>query len=337
MMIRMRERRQSVDSGVDARVGSDAGRVLALGFGWPLIDVGDDVILTSFWCQKRGLSMQQTAVTEDRRALTFDVAGAANGPAVFLQQGTPCSRLIYGPQAAVAQRLGLRLVSHDRPGYGGSSPLPGRRVADSASDLTAIARHLGISRCAVWGFSGGGPHALACAALAGDLVVAAVVLASISPVESGLDAGNPRMQAVLGDPEGARSDFEAEREMMLRADPTDLEGWLSDALPPELHSELGTFAAYRIESLRSGLATGAEGPFEDQWAFAHPWGFDLGAISIPLRYRHGTLDTDVRPEHGDWITSRLGTAEVHHPEETHISLLLRSAEEDFPWLATHLS
>ena len=71
------------------------------------------------------------------------------------------------------------------------------------------------------------------AALAGDLVVAAVVLASTSPVESGLDADNPRMRAVLEDPEASRSQFESEREMMLRAEPGDLEGWLSGALPAE--------------------------------------------------------------------------------------------------------
>ena len=280
--------------------------------------------------------MPQIAVTEDGRTLTFDTGGAPEGPVVFLQQGTPCSRLIYGPHATVAERLGLRLVSHDRPGCGGSSPQPERRVADCASDLRAIARHLGISRCGIWGFSGGGPHALACAALADDLVVAAGVLASISPVESGLDADNPRMRAVLEDPEASRSQFESEREMMLRAEPGDLEGWLSGALPAELHSEMGTFAAYRIETLRSGMEMSAEGPFEDQWAFAHSWGFDLETISIPVRYRHGTMDADVRPEHGDWITSRLATAEVHRPEDTHISLLLRSAQEDFPWLAAHL-
>jgi pimeloyl-ACP methyl ester carboxylesterase len=280
--------------------------------------------------------MPQTAMTEDGRTLAFDMAGAPEGPAVFLQQGTPCSRLIYGPHAEVAERLGLRLVSHDRPGCGASSPQRGRSVADCAADVKAIARHLGISRCGVWGFSGGGPHALSCAALAGDLVVAAVVLASTSPVESGLDADNPRMRAVLEDPEASRSQFESEREMMLRAEPGDLEGWLSGALPAELHSEMGTFAAYRIETLRSGMEMSAEGPFEDQWAFAHSWGFDLETISIPVRYRHGTMDADVRPEHGDWITSRLATAEVHRPEDTHISLLLRSAQEDFPWLAAHL-
>jgi pimeloyl-ACP methyl ester carboxylesterase len=244
--------------------------------------------------------------------------------------------LIYRAHAAAAERLGLCLVSHDRPGCGRSSAQPGRRIVDCVSDVRTIARHLGISRCAVWGFSGGGPHALACSACASDLVVAAVVLASISPVESGLDPDNPRMQAVLDAPEAARSQFESEREMMLRAQPEDLEGWLGGTLPAELHPEIGRFAAYRIETFRSSMEVSAEGLFDDQWAFAHAWGFELDSISIPVRYRHGTADTDVRPEHGDWITSRLATAEVHRPDDSHISLLLRSAGEDFPWLADQL-
>jgi len=203
-------------------------------------------------------------------------------------------------------------------------------------DTRAIAAHLGVERSGVWGFSGGGPHALACAALASDLVVASVVLASISPIESDLHADNPRIQGVLGDPEGARAQFQVEREMTLQAEPAALQGWLEGSLPLELHADIPTFAEYRIKSLHSSMQFSAEGAFEDQWAFAQPWGFELNSIPIPVRYRHGTADTDVVPAHGDWIASRLTNADVHRPEDTHISLLLRSAEEDFPWLATHL-
>ena len=80
-----------------------------------------------------------------------------------------------------AERQGIRVISYDRPGYGGSTRQPGRTVADCATDVRTIADGLAIERLAVWGISGGGPHAIACAALLGDLVPAVAVLASSAP------------------------------------------------------------------------------------------------------------------------------------------------------------
>ena len=92
------------------------------------------------------------------------------------------------PTAADAAVRGLRLIGYDRPGYGGSTPHPGRSVADCAADVRAICAELGIDRLAMWGISGGGPHVLACAALLPDLVTAAASLASLAPIGAeGLD------------------------------------------------------------------------------------------------------------------------------------------------------
>jgi pimeloyl-ACP methyl ester carboxylesterase len=96
--------------------------------------------------------------------------------------GTPNSRLLYGPNVADAAARGLRLISYDRPGYGGSDPQPGRTVADCASDVRAICAALDVQQLATWGVSGGGPHVLACAALATPVPVelAVVVLAPLT-------------------------------------------------------------------------------------------------------------------------------------------------------------
>ena len=83
---------------------------------------------------------------------------------MLVHNGTPNSRHLYGPAAADAAARGLRLIGYDRPGYGGSTPQPGRTVADCAADVRAICAGLGIDRLAMWGVSGGGPHVLACAA-----------------------------------------------------------------------------------------------------------------------------------------------------------------------------
>jgi pimeloyl-ACP methyl ester carboxylesterase len=124
----------------------------------------------------------------DGRILRTQDSGAADGQPVLLFHDGLGSRLVADPLAAVATHAGLRLLSHDRPGFGGSTAQPGRRVADAAADVTAIADRLGVDRFAVWGTSGGGPFALACAALLPDRVVAAALVSPLAPPDApGLD------------------------------------------------------------------------------------------------------------------------------------------------------
>jgi pimeloyl-ACP methyl ester carboxylesterase len=126
--------------------------------------------------------------TDDGRMLAVEEAGDLKGDAVLVHAGTPYSRYLYSPAVAEATSRGLRLLSYDRPGYGGSTPHAGRTVADCAADVRQICGVLGIDRLATWGFSGGGPHALACAALLPDLVVAAASLGGFAPPDAeGLD------------------------------------------------------------------------------------------------------------------------------------------------------
>jgi pimeloyl-ACP methyl ester carboxylesterase len=109
----------------------------------------------------------------------------------------PNSRHLYEPNGADAAARGLRLICYDRPGYGGSTPQPGRTVASCAADVRAICAELDISRLAIWGISGGGPHVLACAALLPDLVVAAASLAEQAAMMASLLT--PADAAVLKD------------------------------------------------------------------------------------------------------------------------------------------
>ena len=105
-----------------------------------------------------------------------------------MHHGTPSSGLLYDVHAALAADQGIRLIGYDRPGYGGSTRAPGRRVVDCVADVHAIADGLGLDRFATWGISGGGPHALACAALCDERLVATASLAAVAPYEAdGLD------------------------------------------------------------------------------------------------------------------------------------------------------
>src|ERR1700678_822591 len=130
-------------------------------------------------------NVQRTVRTPDGRTLALEEAGDLDGRPVLVHMGTPNSRHLYGPNAADAAARGLRLIGYDRPGYGGSSPQPGRAVADCAADVRAICAALHIDRLAMWGISGGGPHVLACAALLPDLVTAVASLASLAPYGAG--------------------------------------------------------------------------------------------------------------------------------------------------------
>ncbi len=126
-------------------------------------------------------STEHRVETPDGRVLQVLERGIPDGRPVLVHNGSPNSRLLFDHSVELAERQGIRLISYDRPGYGGSSRHAGRTVADCAADVRAIATALSIDRLAVWGISGGGPHAIACAALLPELVPAVAVLASLAP------------------------------------------------------------------------------------------------------------------------------------------------------------
>ena len=159
---------------------------------------------------------------------------------MLVHGGTPNCRLLADSWLKDAEARGIRLISYDRPGYGGSTSQPGRSVADSASDVRTIAGALGIDRLAIWGYSGGGPHALACAALLPELVSAAATLASVAPYDApGLDwfTGMGQDNAdgfrlYQQDPVAARARSLEDREALLNATPETLVETWSACCPP---------------------------------------------------------------------------------------------------------
>ena len=131
------------------------------------------------------MTTEQLTVTVERRHLQAAVAGPESGPLLIVHGGTPEGvRELYAPHVATAAQRGLRLASYARPGYGDSDRLEGRTVADCAADCAAVADALGAERFYTVGGSGGGPHALACAALIGDRVIAAATIAGVAPTDA---------------------------------------------------------------------------------------------------------------------------------------------------------
>lgn len=289
--------------------------------------------------------MQRTVHTPDGRVLAVEEAGDPAGRPVLVHGGTPNSRHLYGPHAIDAAERGLRLISYDRPGYGGSSPQPGRTVADCAADVRAICTNLGIDRLATWGVSGGGPHVLACAALLPDLVSAAASLASPAPFGAdGLDyfAGMGQDNAddtrlFLADKAAARAKAEQDREDELAASPDDLATLFASLLTPTdaavLTGELAKFLAYSTED---GLAPGAQGWFDDNCMIL-PWGFELADISVPVLLLHGRQDMFVPFGHGEWLAARIPGVQARLlDDDGHLTLFQERVPEVHAWLSERL-
>jgi pimeloyl-ACP methyl ester carboxylesterase len=271
---------------------------------------------------------------------------AAVGQPVLLFHDGLGSRLMADPLAAVATHAGLRLVSYDRPGFGGSTAQPGRRVADAAADVTAIADRLGVDRFAVWGTSGGGPFALACAALLPDRVVAAALVSPLAPIDApGLDwsAGMAEQVAQLhrlaaAGREGLRPALGQLAEALTATSLAGFVELVSPTLSPPDRAILTTDAgAHLFADLREGLARGAEGAIEDELAVVAPWGIELTGVRVPVRLWSGAQDTDTPPAHARWLATAIPGASLRQfPDEGHLSLIHGRYREVVDWLAEHL-
>src|SRR5580658_3573538 len=131
---------------------------------------------------------QVTVPAAGGRQLEALASGPADALAVVLHNGTPAGLVAAPPAAAAAAERGLRLMLYSRPGYGASTPDPGRRVCGAAADLAAVLDGLGVAEFVTVGWSGGGPHALACAALLPGRCLAAATMAGVAPYQAeGLD------------------------------------------------------------------------------------------------------------------------------------------------------
>jgi pimeloyl-ACP methyl ester carboxylesterase len=284
--------------------------------------------------------------TPDGRVLQVLEAGDPAGRPVLVHNGTPNSRLLYGHDAARAERQGIRLISYDRPGYGGSTRRPGRTVADCADDVRAIAASLEIERLPVWGISGGGPHAIACAALLPELVPAVAVLASPAPLKAaGLDyfEGMGQLNVddtvlMLEDPAAARAQREQERLEMLGMTPEGLLELLNTLLSPTDAAALtGELAEYLVAATGSGLAPGWEGWWDDDVAFLEPWGFELDSIRTPVLLRHGREDRFVPFGHGEWLARHIpGVQAELTDDDGHLTLTERHLDDVHAWLLERL-
>ena len=289
--------------------------------------------------------MEQTVSRADGRQVRIEVAGAAEGDVIVVHHGTPGSRLLFPSHVADAAARGVRLVGYDRPGYGASTAQRGRSVADAADDVRAIAGALGVDRVVTWGISGGGPHALACAALAPDVVVAAASLASVAPWNApGLDffagMGDLNVEDVrlsIDDPGAYAVKGRVECDELLAAKPEDLlvqwESILSDV---DAKAATGELATYLLTAMQEGVRRSPDGYLDDSFAFVRPWGFEPADIRVPVLLWQGAEDRFVPFGHGEWLAGQIPGVEAHlSRDEGHLTLLDRVGDVH-AWLLAQL-
>jgi pimeloyl-ACP methyl ester carboxylesterase len=266
----------------------------------------------------------------DGRSLEAVVQGAKEGTLLVFHHGSPSAAQPFEPFHRAAAERGIVLAYYSRPGFGGSSRHEGRTVASAAADTAALADYLGHERFLTVGWSGGGPHALACAALLPDRVRAAATIAGVAPYDAeGLD-----WTAGMGE------DNQIEYPTAAR-DPDDLLEWMgphaeamakieANEIVAEMRSLIsdvdaaqvtGEFGENLAASSRSAFRHGLWGWYDDDLAFVRDWGFALSEIRVPVSIWQGRHDLMVPIAHGEWLAAHIPGARAHlRPEHGHLSL-----------------
>lgn len=274
--------------------------------------------------------------TPDGRTLEYLVEGDPDGYPLVHHHGTPGSAIPYPSYAAAAAERGLALIQYTRAGYGESTPRPGRTVADVAEDIAALLDHRGDTEFVTLGWSGGGPHSLACAALLPDRCRAAATGAGVAPyLAKGLDfldGMGPENHEEFGAAVEGRHALEPYLEKEAEDMTTVTSEQIAEALgglvsPVDKAYATGEFADRLLASFRRACMNGIEGWAEDDLAFTRPWGFEVADITVPVSVWQGAQDRMVPFSHGTWLAANVPGAAVHlDDDQGHLSLWGRIGE-----------
>ncbi|EED12615.1 valacyclovir hydrolase, putative [Talaromyces stipitatus ATCC 10500] len=252
----------------------------------------------------------------DGRNLDYCVNGPEDGIPLVWLHGTPSAGIPAPNLVTACAKKGIKVIALSRPGYGGSSRNKGRQVVDTVADIKSLLNHLGVKKCLVGGWSGGGPLTLACAARL-PTCLAAVSFAGVGPygvegldwwVGQGEDNVEEFSQALKGEPQ-LRQFCESHRKEFLQSDLDGVMEAMSTLLPPcdnaTLIQNRDTIGQNMIDMLQEGLKHNADGWVDDDLELLKPWGFELSEIRVPVVLLQGTEDKMVPFGHGKWLAEHL--------------------------------
>ncbi|MFF3322364.1 alpha/beta fold hydrolase [Streptomyces sp. NPDC002889] len=279
--------------------------------------------------------------------LAYEEWGDPKGYPVFLLHGTPGSRLGPKPRTFDLHKLGIRLIAYDRPGYGDSDRHPGRRVSHGAKDVLAIADALELKQYSVVGRSGGGPHALACAAINPDRVASAAAVVSVAPPDAeglewmaGMAESNVMTYSLMArhSPDLAQvGALLARNADAIRRNPSSLLNSLNEEMPDVdrlVVEDAGIRDLLQINYLSAvGRYTGSPsegdhppqptGWVDDLVSFREPWGFrPEDTEGVPVLLWHGEQDVFAPVSHFQWLAEHIpGASAVLQPSAAHFAAL----------------
>ncbi|MER9896065.1 alpha/beta hydrolase [Mesorhizobium sp. M0119] len=258
----------------------------------------------------------EVEISGGRTIRAYEV-GPPDVPLVVGIHGTPNTGLGHIVNYVASGAIFCRLVTFDRQGYGGSTPQPGRKVSDIAPVVEAILTHLSVDIAAVFGSSGGGPHALAAAALLPNRISRVASLAGGGPnFGPGFDCADGQVPLMREEIVEARKGPDASRQFYRRV--------AASRHDPEIEKELYSLNDRRIRRLLAPLSENLaqqlalpDSPYleedayvDDYQSFVSPWGFELGSIQVPVRFFHGLADLMVPPRHSEWLQSQIPNASL---------------------------
>jgi pimeloyl-ACP methyl ester carboxylesterase len=248
------------------------------------------------------------------RELAWAEYGAPDGRVVLSLHGSPGSRLSRHAYPEQLVEAGIRQITYDRPGYGLSTPHPGRTVANVVTDIEAVLDAAGLERVGIIGGSGGGPHALAAAALMPDRCTVVHCVVGVAPYgapgldfEAGMDPENQRrFRAALRGRDAAIEEFTADFAAMrerITDDPVSIMGNMD--LPEADRAILRRLGQQVFTALAEAVKQGAVGMADDFVAIASDWGFDPREVGGPLLITYGEHDVNVPAGHGRWLAANV--------------------------------
>ncbi len=258
------------------------------------------------------------------------LTGPEDGFPLVIHEGSPIGLGIYPPTAEAARQRRMRVVMVARPGYERSTPRPGRRIGDVTEDIAAVLDRLGAGTFVTYGVSGGGPHALACAAKLADRCLAAASVVGAPPFGAeGVDflaemgpenvaefgaaiAGTEPLGRLLEKEAGGLRNVTAEQVV------TAFGSLLSDTDKTVL---TGEYASTIAALLRSAVRNGIAGWRDDDIALVSDWGFELAQLAAPVAIWHGQEDRMAPFAFGQWLAAHIPGARAHLlPGEGHLSI-----------------
>jgi pimeloyl-ACP methyl ester carboxylesterase len=266
----------------------------------------------------------------DGRSLDVFLAGPESGTPLLFHVGTPGAGLPFAPFLESLAERGLRYVSFSRPGYGSSTRCEGREVVDVVGDFAAVLDAIGAERCYLIGWSGGGPHALACAARLPDRVIATATIGGVAPFPAealdwtaGMGAENvEEFAAALAGADELTAFLERAAPVLRVVTPREVADAFGDLIDDVDRGSLtGAFSEWMADVFHEALRDGYWGWFDDDMAFTRPWGFELDEIGVPVFIWQGAHDRMVPFAHGEWLAAHIRAARPRlFAEHGHLSL-----------------